>query len=46
MILQVKLDLPDSLAREASMLGLLEPQTRHNLLREVERAEHNGKNDG
>ena len=46
MTLQVKLDLPDSLARETSMLGLLEPQTLHNLLREAERAERSSKNDG
>ncbi len=30
MTLQVKLDLPDSLAKEASNLGLLEPHALHN----------------
>ena len=40
MTLQVKLDLPDSLAKEASNLGLLEPQALHNMLREAVRRRH------
>ena len=35
--LQVKLDLPDSLAKEASSLGLLEPQALQALLRDAVR---------
>ena len=35
--LQVKLDLPDSLAKEASSLGLLEPQVLQALLRDAVR---------
>lgn len=40
MTLQVKLDLPDSLAKEAGNLGLLEPQALQNLLREAVRRRH------
>ena len=36
-ILQIKLDLPDSLAKEASNLGLLEPQALQTMLREAVR---------
>lgn len=36
-MLQVKLDLPDSLAKEASTLGLLEPQALQTMLREAVR---------
>lgn len=36
-MLQVKLDLPDSLAKEASALGLLEPQALQTMLREAVR---------
>jgi hypothetical protein len=36
-ILQVKLDLPDSLAKEATSLGLLEPQALQALLRDAVR---------
>lgn len=36
-MLQVKLDLPDSLAREAIRLGLLEPQALQVLLRDAVR---------
>lgn len=36
-MLQVKLDLPDTLAKEASSLGLLEPQALQALLREAVR---------
>jgi len=35
--LQVKLDLPDSLAKEATSLGLLEPQALQALLRDAVR---------
>ncbi len=35
--LQVKLDLPDSLAKEATRLGLLEPQALQALLRDAVR---------
>lgn len=35
--LQVKLDLPDSLAKEATRLGLLEPQALQELLRDAVR---------
>ncbi len=34
---QVKLDLPDSLAKEATRLGLLEPQALQELLRDAVR---------
>lgn len=37
-MLQVKLDLPDTLAKEASSLGLLEPQALQALLREAVRS--------
>lgn len=37
MTLQVKLDLPDNLAKEASNLGLLEPQALQTMLREAVR---------
>ena len=37
MTLQVKLDLPDNLAKEASTLGLLEPQVLQAMLREAVR---------
>ena len=37
MTLQVKLDLPDNLAKEASTLGLLEPQALQTMLREAVR---------
>lgn len=40
MTLQVNLDLPDSLAKEASNLGLLEPQALQNMLREAVRRRH------
>ncbi len=36
--LQVKFDLPDSLAKEATSLGLLEPQALQALLRDAVRA--------
>ena len=36
-MLQVKLDLPDGLAKEASNLGLLEPQALQTMLREAVR---------
>ncbi len=36
-MLQVKLDLPDNLAKEANNLGLLEPQALQTLLREAVR---------
>ena len=36
-MLQVKLDLPDGLAKEASTLGLLEPQALQMMLREAVR---------
>ncbi len=35
--LQVKIDLPDSLAKEATRLGLLEPQALQELLRDAVR---------
>lgn len=35
--LQVKLELPDGLAKEASNLGLLEPQALQTMLREAVR---------
>ena len=40
MTLQVNLDLPDNLAKEASSLGLLEPQALQTLLREAVRRRH------
>ena len=39
-ILQVKLELPDILAKEAASLGLLEPQALQTLLREAVRRRH------
>lgn len=39
-ILQVKLELPDILAKEAARLGLLEPQALQTLLREAVRRRH------
>ena len=39
-MLQVKLDLPDGLAKEASNLGLLEPQALQTMLREAVRRRH------
>ena len=36
-MLQVKLDLPEGLAKEASNLGLLEPQALQTMLREAVR---------
>lgn len=36
-MLQAKLDLPDGLAKEASTLGLLEPQALQTMLREAVR---------
>lgn len=38
--LQVQIDLPDGLAKEASNLGLLEPQALQNMLREAVRRRH------
>ena len=38
--LQVKLELPDTLAKEAASLGLLEPQALQMLLREAVRRRH------
>lgn len=38
--LQVKLDLPDSLAKEANNMGLLEPQALQTMLREAVRRHH------
>jgi hypothetical protein len=38
--LQVKLDSPDRLAKEASTLGLLEPQALQTMLREAVRRRH------
>ena len=38
--LQVKLDLPDGLAKEANNLGLLEPQALQTMLREAVRRRH------
>ncbi len=40
MTLQVNLNLPDNLAKEASNLGLLEPQALQTLLREAVRRRH------
>ncbi len=40
MTLQLKLDLPDSLAKEAVNLGLLEPKALQNMLREAVRRRH------
>lgn len=39
-MLQVKLNLPDGLAKEASNLGLLEPQALQTMLREAVRRRH------
>lgn len=39
-MLQVKLNLPDSLAKEATNLGLLEPQALQTMLREAVRRRH------
>lgn len=36
-LLQVKLDLPDGLAKEANNLGLLEPQALQTMLRDAVR---------
>ena len=40
MTLQVNLNLPENLAKEASNLGLLEPQALQTLLREAVRRRH------
>ena len=38
--LQVKLELPDPLAKEAESMGLLKPKTLQDLLREAVRKRH------